>query len=319
MTKAERHNAATFIQHTTVRPFIFMGSSFKCFFCLQYYSEIPTLLEHTSAHTTENEASILKKYLPKGKRTLQADISDLKCRMCNGKFSNLDTIKEHLQLHHGTHFFAVSNGMTEYNIPLVCNMLVCHLCNRTFHNFSLLNSHMNCHVGKVICEKCGVRFLTQHLLMKHKELHIHKRFSCKSCDKDFKKKSQLKYHTQIIHKGIERLKLNKCPECFKTFKEHYSKILHLKQAHGITKSFECYICKVTFCMRRSLTEHTTKYHTEKYKCKVCSKCYATEFRLKQHMRGHTGEKNFICPICNNAYMHKITLRKHMRSHDTLTH
>lgn len=318
MTVPERKNAATFIECTTVRPFIFMGFSFKCFYCMEYYSDLSFLLEHTLTHQIEDRKEILEKYIPKGKRTLQVDISKLKCRLCDQNYADLSTIREHLINRHGKEFFTASNGMTEYNMELVNNMLVCHLCDKNFHKFSLLNSHMNSHVGKVVCENCGAGFLNQHLLMKHKESHLTKRFNCKQCDRVFFKKSQLKYHTEIIHKGKERVRPKKCPKCSLTFKEYYSKMMHLKEAHGIMKTFLCHVCKNTFTTRRALTEHTTRYHTEKYKCEICSKCFGIESKLKQHMLGHTGERNFICPICKNAYMHKMTLKKHMRSHNSET-
>ncbi|XP_052757210.1 zinc finger protein 492-like isoform X18 [Galleria mellonella] len=317
MTVAERKNAAAFILNTTVRPFTFMGSSFKCFYCMAYYSEIPHLLDHTSSHTVDDADEILEKYVPKGKRTLQVDISNLKCRLCLKNYSNLDSIRDHLICEHGKEFCPASNGMTEYDMEIKNGMLICHICGKEFHNFALLNCHMNCHVGKVVCENCGAGFLNQHLLMKHKETHLTKRFSCKMCEKIFFKKSQLKYHTEIIHKGKDRVKPKKCPECSQTFKEHYSKMVHLKEAHGISKTFQCHICKAIFSTRRALTEHTTRFHTEKYKCDLCLKCFGIESKLKQHMRGHTGERNFICPICKNAYMHKITLRKHMRIHNSV--
>ncbi|CAG5057407.1 unnamed protein product [Parnassius apollo] len=317
LTVPERNNAATFIQYTTVRPFTFMGSTFKCFYCMQYHSEVASLLEHTSTHQLDDRNIILNKYIPRGKRMILVDISILKCRICGQLYSDLSAVRQHLELEHGKEFSPASNGMTEYKMEINDGLFTCHICGNTYHNFSLLNTHMNCHVGKVVCESCGAGFLNQHLLLKHKESHMSKRFNCKYCDRVFFKKSQLKYHTEIVHKGKDRVKLKKCQHCTQTFKEHYSKMMHLKEVHGIMKSFLCHICKVDFGTRRALTEHTTKYHTEKFKCEVCSKCFGIESKLKQHMRGHIGERNFMCPICKNAYMHKISLKKHMRNHDTV--
>ncbi|XP_075989127.1 uncharacterized protein LOC142985076 isoform X12 [Anticarsia gemmatalis] len=317
LTVPERKNAATFIQYTTVRPFIFMGFSFKCFYCTDYILDLPSLLEHTTTHTNLDRNEILQKYVTKSKRTLQVDISKLNCRLCREKFENLTTIKDHLIVCHGINFFSASNGMTEYKMELVNNMFKCHHCEEEFHLFGLLNSHMNSHVGKVVCENCGAGFLNQHLLLKHRETHVNKKFSCDICKLEFVKKTRLNYHISIVHKGKERVKAKKCPKCSETFKEHYSKMKHLKEAHGISNTFTCHVCNSKFPSRRNLTEHSNRFHTQKYKCKICSKCFTIESKLKQHLKAHTGERNYICPICKNAYMHKVSLKKHMRSHNSV--
>ncbi|XP_063836977.1 zinc finger protein ZFP2-like isoform X24 [Ostrinia nubilalis] len=314
LTSLERRNAAALICWTTVRPFVFMGSYFKCFFCLEHHSEIGSLLLHTTTHEAIDEHSLLEKYLPRGKRCVLVDISNLKCRLCMSNFTNLQTVREHLENVHGKEFQAASNGITEFNLEIKDGMYTCHVCGIGFHEFVLLNTHMNSHVGKVVCETCGVGFINQHHLMKHREVHLTNRFNCKHCDKTFFKKSQLEYHTQIVHKGRERAKPKKCPHCSECFREHYSKMVHLREAHGISQTFQCHICKANFRARRFLTEHMTKCHTDKFKCDVCCKRFGTKSRMMLHMRGHTGERTFVCPVCKSAYIHKVTLNKHMKSH-----
>lgn len=317
MTVSERRNAATFIKHTTVRPFTFMGHSFKCFYCVEYFSDMSQLMEHTEQHLIHDYNVILAKYIPKGKRTLQVDISNLKCRLCDEINVNLNESRLHLEKEHGVAFCNSTNGMTEYKMTLHNGLYECHLCFEKFHNFNLLNSHMNCHYGKVICENCGAGFLNKHLLMKHREKHLINKLKCKNCDKVFVKKSQLKYHTEIIHKGKQRVKMKKCPHCSENFKEYHSKVKHLKEIHGISKTFACHICTNSFNTRRALTEHVNRFHTEKFKCGTCSKCFSIESKLKEHLRSHSSERNFICPVCTNSYMHKMTLKKHMKTHNSV--
>ncbi|KAJ2939910.1 hypothetical protein O0L34_g6616 [Tuta absoluta] len=312
MTLAERRNAAMFLLHTTARPFTFMGSSFRCFYCLKYQPDVNQLLQHTATHVVDDFEVILQKHVPKGKRTLHADVSDLRCRQCNESFVDLASVRTHLAKSHCVEFCKENNGLTEFKLET--ERFQCHLCNDEFHNFSFLNKHMNSHINKVVCETCGAGFLNQHLLLRHKETHLTKKYYCKNCEQVFFKRSQLKYHTSKIHIQKDKAKPNKCPYCPETFKEHYSKVLHMKRTHGISKTFPCHLCKSRFETRRSLTEHINKFHTERFKCGTCLKCFSIESKLQTHMRSHSGERRYVCPICKNAYMHTVTLRKHMRSH-----
>nr|XP_037875570.1 ferritin isoform X17 [Bombyx mori] len=317
MTVNERRNASLFLKYCTVRPFIFMGYSYKCFYCQKYFSDCVDLLQHTSGHDIDSIDVILDKYIPQGKRILQVDISKLICKLCQEYRKNLDGMREHLIETHSIEFREGFNGMAEYNLEFKDGFFNCHVCEERFHDFPLLKSHMTCHFMKVVCETCGTGFLNQHALLSHKEKHSDIRYDCRKCSKTFFKRNQLKYHNEIVHLGRARVKLKRCAHCPETFKEHYRKMLHLKQEHGITKKFKCHLCEHSFVTRRCLTEHNNKIHAQKYKCDVCSKCFVVESRLKQHLLGHTGERNYKCPICKNAYMHKITLKKHMsRSHDT---
>ncbi|KAJ0170016.1 hypothetical protein K1T71_014622 [Dendrolimus kikuchii] len=309
MTIAERRNAATFIHYTTVRPFKFIGYSFKCFFCQEYNLELPLLMKHTLDHDVSNLSEIFQKYVHKGKRILKADISELKCRLCGEGYQNLDRIREHLTSEHKIKFLRASNGIIEYNMATKNHMFVCHICKEDFHNFSLLSTHMNSHFGKVVCDACGESFLNRPLLNKHKETHQSRKFDCKFCEKTFVKSSQLQYHTDTVHQ--HKYRLSKCPFCPEQFKEHYSKMLHIRDVHGVVKTFNCHLCKMAFGKRRLLTQHVTKCHTERFKCNICSKCFGTEAHLKMHMPSHTGEKNFLCNICKNAYAYRNALKRHM--------
>lgn len=310
MTVAERNNAASFLHLTTARPFTHMGATLKCFYCKKYCSELTDLLEHILTHSVEDKDVILNKYIMNGKRMVLVDISILKCRLCLKKYPDINTIKRHLENDHNKTFLVGDNGLTEYNLSIKNGLLTCHICMNTYHEFVQLKSHMNSHTGRVVCESCGVSFINQYYLSRHMEKHINKKLSCKSCDKVFSKYGQLKYHTTIVHKGGGKRRT--CEHCSDKFKEHHTKMLHLKIVHGIVKSFCCSICNANFDTRRALTEHKTKYHTEKYKCEICSKCFEIASKLKYHKRVHTGSKEFVCAYCNNGYMLKASLIKHMK-------
>ncbi|XP_063544005.1 zinc finger protein 570-like isoform X12 [Cydia strobilella] len=314
MTVSERQNAAVFLEHTTVRPFVYCRYFFKCFFCHEHYSEINTLLQHTDTHEIPKTDKILKELLPKGKRTIKVDISALKCRICNENFSDLDKIRAHLTDAHNKEFTKSGNGLVAYNLTVTNGQFSCHICNKIFQTFILLNRHMNVHFSNAICETCGVGFMTHQRLMQHKEIHLPGGYPCEKCKKVYTTSSNLRYHIEKAHEGSTRMRMLRCPHCPERFFEHFRKLRHLKEAHGITFTFECETCKSTFPSRRALTMHTNKFHTQKTQCEICKKSFSCRTTLKKHMVSHTGERNFVCNLCQKAYRHQKSLKQHMRTH-----
>ncbi|XP_064628593.1 sal-like protein 1 isoform X2 [Lineus longissimus] len=50
------------------------------------------------------------------------------------------------------------------------------------------------------------------------------------------------------------------------------------------------------------------------RCRICGKHYYTPYKMKAHMRSHTGERPFKCVICNNAFHLKHHLKAHLATH-----
>ncbi|CAF4940141.1 unnamed protein product [Pieris macdunnoughi] len=314
MTVYERLNAASFLENTTAKPFYYYQANFKCFFCSEIFTEVTSVLQHTDSHPMTDRSSLLRNYLRKGKRVIKVDISNLKCRICDEKYSDIDEIRKHLAGVHNREFNSAGNGVIAYDLRVNNGLLSCHKCNKTFNSFFLLNRHMNVHFS-VVCETCGLGFMSHHRLISHRIVHQNGVHRCDNCEEVFATKLKLRYHMFKKHEmNTKRRKPLKCPHCLERFAEHYRKMTHLKEVHGITFTFDCQSCKAVFPTRRALTEHTTKQHTQKIQCKVCGKCFGTQSLLKMHSRGHTGERNFSCGICQKSYMHERTLRQHMRVH-----
>lgn len=290
---------------------------YKCFYCNEQFSDLITLLEHTNSHEPLNKTKILKDFLQQGKKAIKVDISNLKCRLCDLIYININEIRNHLSLKHQIDFTKASNGMIEYNLEQKNGGFYCHLCNKIFQTFVLLNRHINIHFNNAVCEMCGAAFMNHQRLVQHQEIHSPNGHPCNQCKKVYSTAANLRYHIKKVHKNIKEIKILKCPYCPERFSEHYNKMTHLKEAHKINYKFECEICQTSFERRRSLTSHFTKMHTQKIKCNVCGKCFSIHSQLKTHMRGHTGERSFKCTICQKSYMHKRTLKHHMRVHGSV--
>ncbi|XP_063836964.1 zinc finger protein 26-like isoform X12 [Ostrinia nubilalis] len=314
MTLSERQNAAIILENSTAKPFVYCRYYFKCFFCQEQFAEVHSVLQHSKKHETPDSSTILKDLLPKGKRTVKVDIADLNCRICEQELKDLDEVRKHLTSEHEKKFTEAGNGIVAYNLTLKNGQFSCHLCSKIFQTFILLNRHMNVHFSNVVCETCGAGFMTYQRLVQHKEIHLPGGYPCDRCNKVYTTNSNLKYHIEKTHEGATKMRMLRCTRCPEKFSEHFRKLKHLKDAHGITFTFECEVCKSIFPSRRTLTMHTNKYHTQKTQCEICKKSFSCVTSLKKHMVSHTEERNFVCALCQKAYRHQKSLKLHMRSH-----
>lgn len=55
-------------------------------------------------------------------------------------------------------------------------------------------------------------------------------------------------------------------------------------------------------------------HDKSYQCSYCERVFTNKFRLKNHLRIHTGERPYICQTCDKAFAQPNALKCHIRLH-----
>ncbi|XP_044052185.1 zinc finger protein 91-like [Siniperca chuatsi] len=63
-----------------------------------------------------------------------------------------------------------------------------------------------------------------------------------------------------------------------------------------------------------LSHTDQKAENKQFKCPFCTEEFHDFYKLKIHIRTHTGEKRFKCDTCGKGFTQKALLRKHMMTH-----
>ncbi|KAJ0170002.1 hypothetical protein K1T71_014608 [Dendrolimus kikuchii] len=297
----------TILKDTTACPFRHHKSWFQCFFCAQDFMEINTLREHTlTTHQNINEEIKNIKRFP---RSLQIEISNLKCRQCDLALTDVNSLRGHFVDVHRKIIY--KECIADFKVN--CSPYSCHLCERQFHVFRTLTTHLNEHYANCICDICGKSFLNSKRLKVHKRTHEHGTYPCKECGKVLKTKTSKANHMESAHSK----RLIKCQICFEPMKHYNERVKHMSLVHNITHKFTCPICSREYSIKHYLATHMRQTHGHKNKkCAECGMAFVTNHGLKKHMLKHSGVKAFSCDVCCKTYARLYTLREHMRSHET---
>ncbi|XP_063899207.1 zinc finger protein 69 homolog isoform X10 [Helicoverpa armigera] len=325
------HSNATLIRNKD-------SDGYGCNFCMKKFEHPKSL----KAHSLEEHSDVQALRMPRSSQhLLKADITDLKCKLCDKNLQKLDDLAEHLKKEHKKN---LTSGISEI-IPFKFENegLLCSICGAEYSTFKILQEHMHNHFRNHVCDVCSAGFVTKRLLDSHRRRHGgESQFKCGHCEKEFLCAQKRRDHEQRMHLGIK--KRNKCKLCEEKFEDYWTKQNHMVQKHGAPPiALKCTACDRTFNNRRSLTRHVKKDHLmerehvctecnaryflkrhlmehmivhtgiKKFECHVCPKRYATKKSLRQHLRSHADDRRFACAVCGLAFVQKCTLKSHMKA------
>ncbi|XP_052748362.1 zinc finger protein 41-like isoform X2 [Galleria mellonella] len=186
--------------------------------------------------------------------------------------------------------------------------------------------------------------VSAHLLEESRDIPEEKieEFKCKVCDVVYNLESDLKSHTDTVHKETDRIKQEsrdrvkskqekppskeagrderpQCVECGKIFSSRKTYRYHLNVLHKGQNRYPCPRCGKVYQWKSNLGRHMRSHKArdsgELY-CAACDKRFASVATYRQHLRvsrRHVAEAefSFVCDDCGKKFVNKTRLRDHI--------
>ncbi|XP_026314367.1 zinc finger protein 675-like isoform X2 [Hyposmocoma kahamanoa] len=286
-----RSNIILILKNSTVLPFKFRGQKFHCFYCTEHYFQYTDLKQHTLInHSNLTEKDIMLS-LKQPKSLINADVSEIKCQLCDKNIKNIEELVGHFVTAHKKVYFESDRLRPSHGIlgfDLSTDKYKCAICKSEFDFFKCLTSHMNVHSNDFICPSCGKSFVSDvrlqgHVMRSHNITDDDR--TCKICIKTFSTRGRKDYHMKTVHTNSKL----KCSECDETFSNRMLRLKHLAEIHKFEMpKYECNVCMKEFASRGCLLTHTKSIHLKDkaYTCEICNKSYFRRSVWKRHLKGH---------------------------------
>uniref|UniRef100_A0A336LX59 CSON004479 protein n=1 Tax=Culicoides sonorensis TaxID=179676 RepID=A0A336LX59_CULSO len=187
----------------------------------------------------------------------------------------------------------------------------------------LENKHPDTDQQSFPCETCGMDFAELLLYKRHfMKMHAPRPYMCDICGNSYPYLESLRVHIVTHIEGRKKDKVEcACTVCGKFFSSEAYMLRHRKEVHFpkdlISKPYECNICNTRWASQSKLRCHMKNHNTSKdYKCEICGKAFNLKGSLTIHMQSvHNHDRPFFCDICGKTYKTKYNLRDHQITHD----
>jgi KRAB domain-containing zinc finger protein len=103
-----------------------------------------------------------------------------------------------------------------------------------------------------------------------------------------------------------------CEQCGTSFDSEHSFAGH---RHDGRPRKSCHLCPKVFASPYKLRVHLRCHSgTRPFACKRCVKAFTERCALNVHTRTHTGERPFVCTVCGRGFRQRQHLLVHSRGH-----
>ena len=236
------------------------------------------------------------------------------CSECGENYSTKQTCIYHISTCHSnlTNVKCQEVIACDYKQVALSKTIACNVCGHECKNLHQLKCHISAeHKGKRLkCLECGQLYRShisfkRHSLRSHKNLEVQSeevvidqkirdrqgKFECLICHKFFKRKFDLKTHTEIQH----NLRRFKCSECGIYYSFKHACFDHISKCHGQklvtieeirlenSRIHPCDICGEVFTRARVLNVHKRfKHEGIRLKCLECGTLFSNRISARRH-------------------------------------
>ncbi|XP_033955046.1 histone H4 transcription factor [Pseudochaenichthys georgianus] len=135
----------------------------------------------------------------------------------------------------------------------------------------------------------------------------------KDCEATTKGRAKLREHLR----SHTQEKLVACPGCGGMYANNTKFFDHIiRQSAMEGQRFQCSHCSKRFATERLLRDHM-RTHVSHYKCPLCDMTCPTPSALRNHIKfRHSNERPYSCEYCEYSCKNLVDLRKHLDTHSS---